>query len=307
MNRQEETVNGSYAVERRWIGVLRFAVVPFNLLALLGVIGFLLARGRPDATRFRPAGALLLAVAVSALGFFVMSRLRLPAVPVLAIFTAFTLSVIAGRVRAGAGLRILPGVMMLLVFLVASWRSPLGDARNPGWEAQLFTEAARGLLEDGKLDRAREAFRTAESLDPTAPQAFQGEADAAMQRGDIDGAINALVQAATLAPEDPGIHSNLGILYFAAGRYDDCLQSMARAAELQPGSGTPYLYRGRVLQLRGDPRAEETFRQALDRDPNLMGAYEGLVQELRKDGREEEARTWIRTARERGLARPDSP
>jgi Tfp pilus assembly protein PilF len=307
INRQEETVNGSYAVEQRWIWVLRFAVLPFNVLATLGLIGLLLTRGSPDAGRFWPAAALLLTVVVSALGFFVMTRLRLPAVPVLAVFAAVALNHLWDRIRAGAGLRLVPGLVLLTLFLAASWRSPLGAARNPRWEAQLFTEAGRGLLEAEKFDRAQAAFRSATALDPTSPQAHQGEADAAARRGDVKGAIQALVRASAIAPGDAGIHTNLGILYFAAGRPDDCLRSMARAAELQPAAGTPHLYRGRVLQLRGDPGAADAFRRALERDPTLQGAYAGLVQELRKHGEEEEARRWIQTARERGVPLSGAP
>jgi len=310
VTRQDETVNGSYAVESERVPVLRLAALPWNLLVALGLVGLWLAvRGR----RFRaraptwPAAALLIAVAVSGLGFFVMTRLRLPAAPVLAVFAAHALVTARAAWGEGFRLRVLATGIGVVVFIALTWTSPLGAARNPQWESQLFLEAGRRLEAEGDRPAAARAFAEAAARDPASVDALVARAGLAMARQDRAGAIRALEAAVLVAPDRFDLRNNLGILYYAAGRPDDCLREMDAAHQARPRAGSPYLYQGHVYRDRGDPRAVEAYEAALERDPTLRGAYLGLVAVLRAEGRGAEAAAWVARAREHGVAvAPDS-
>lgn len=310
VTRQEETVNGSYAVESERIPVLRWAALPWNLLAALGLVGLWLGvRGR----RFRarapvwPAAALLVSVAVSGLAFFVMTRLRLPAAPVLAVFAAHAL-VTAGSVwNEGSRARLAGVAGGVVVFTALTWTSPLGAARNPRWEAQLFLEAGHRLEAEGDREGAERAFAEAAARDPASVNARIARAQLDMARGDRAAAIRALEAAAMVAPDRFDVHNNLGILYYAAGRPEDCLREMDIATGLRPSAGSPYLYRGHVYQDRKDPRAVEAYEAALERNPSLRGAYLGIIAVLRSQGERAEADAWAVRAREHGVpVAPDS-
>ena len=309
VNRQNETVNGSYAVESDRIAVLRMAVVPFNVLAALALVGLALALGwfgtRPGSRGpLTSAGALLLAVAVSGIVFFAMTRLRLPAAPVLAVLAGHALVRGWGDWRHGSRLAVLSVAGGVILFSALTWNSPLGAARNPGWEAKLFVEAAKALDQSGDEAKAADAYRMARELNPTSLDALRGEAELAMKARDFPRAIEAMEQAATVVPDDFSVHNNLGILYMAAGRLDDCLRTMATATELDPDAGSPYLYRGHALRQRDDPQAAAAFEAALERDPRLRGAYVALI-ELSLDGGDiQNARSWAARATDNNVQLP---
>lgn len=308
--RQEETVNGSFPVEVSKVPLLRAFALPFNLLVALGLLGLVLAvrAGRREPPRKRPAlaapVAVLLAVLATGMLFFVMSRLRLPAVPVLAVFSAYALVLgwKAWRDRRRFALGI--AALEVVVFVGLTWRSPLGANRNPLWESNLFVQAGEALEKDGKPGRAMDAYREALTRNPASVGAHLhlGQLEAA--HGDIPAAIAQLQLALHGAPEDPSILANLGILYYAAGRDEDCEQVMLEATRLDPTAAAPYLYRGLLMRARHDPGAMDMFQAALDRDPRLPSAYAGLVEGLLDAGRNDEARTWAERASRAGVALP---
>ena len=310
VGRQEETVNGSFPIEVSKVPMLRILALPFNLLVALGLLGLVLAaranRRVPPRGRVPLAAsvAVLLAVAASALLFFVMSRLRLPAVPVLAVFSGYALVRGYGIWRERRRFAVGIAALEIVVFVALTWRSPLGANRNPLWEGQLFVQVGEAYEADGNPGRAVEAYEEALARDPASVGAHLRLGQLKAARGDVPGAIRELEAALRGAPEDPSILANLGILYYAAGRGEDCERTMAEASRLDPAAAAPYLYRGLLLHARHDPRAEAMFRAALERNPRLPSAYAGLIDALLEAGRTDEARTWAGKAAQAGVTLP---
>jgi tetratricopeptide (TPR) repeat protein len=310
VGRQEETVNGSFPVEASKVALLHAFALPFNLLAGLGLFGLVLAvragRRAPPRKRSTLAAPIAVLVAVLATGmlFFVMSRLRLPAVPVLAVFSGYALVRGSQAWRARRQLGVGIAALGILVFTGLTWRSPLGANRNPLWEARLFVHAGEALEKDGNPAGAMHAYREALARNPGSVGAHLhlGQLEAA--RGNVPGAIGELEAALRGAPDDPSILANLGILYYAAGRADDCQRVMIEASRLDPRAAAPYLYRGLLMRARHEPGALDMFRAALERDPRLPSAYAGLIEGLLEAGRNDEARTWVEKAVRAGVQLP---
>jgi 4-amino-4-deoxy-L-arabinose transferase-like glycosyltransferase len=321
LNRQEETINGSLELEKSRILLLRLAAVPWNLLLALAVVGvFLVHRergekpptaGKPDRTLgtaifagWSTAAAVVIGAALSCVLFFVLTRLRLPAAPVLAILAAHTLVRGAEAVRARA-LRPLAIISLaVVVFTALTWRSPLGAARNPQWESMLVVEAAKALDQEGKTARAEAAYRLARELDPGSVDALLGEAEDAVSRGDLPAAVQFYEQARGISPDRFPVRNNLGILYYTVGRMDDCAREMEAATSLDSRSGTPLYYRGLVARGKGDPRWRELLVSALERDPSQAGPYTVLLEDAVTTGDMEAARRWAEAARKAGVELP---
>ena len=273
VNRQEENVNGSLELEKEHVWVLRAAAVPFNLLVWLGVLGIALAwrearRGMCSfATQAIPM-TLIVATFVTCVLFFVITRLRLPAVPILAVFSAFALTRGFDLWHTPERKFVLTGAIGVLVLTALTWSSPLGVPRNPDWEASLVLEGAKALEKAGDPEKAAAMYRLASQVNPESVEAILGEAEAAVRAGNIARTITLYERARDIAPDRFAVRNNLGILYFNAGNLEASMREMEEAQRLEPRAASPYLY---------------------------------LIQILNASGKGEEARTWQERARQAGV------
>ena len=266
-------MNGSLELEKEHVWVLRAAAVPFNLLVWLGVLGIVLVwrevrRGTRAFTALAIPGTIIIATFVTCVLFFVITRLRLPAVPILAVFSAFALIHGFELWRARKRSPVLAGAFAALVFTALTWSSPLGVPRNPEWEASLVLEGAKALEKTGNTEKAAAMYRLAAEVNPVSVDALLGEAEAAMRAGDIARTISLYERARDIAPDRFAVRNNLGILYFNAGNLEASAREMEEASRLEPRAASPYLY---------------------------------LIQILNASGKSEEARAWQERAREAGV------
>jgi 4-amino-4-deoxy-L-arabinose transferase-like glycosyltransferase len=252
VNRQEENVNGSLELEKEHVWILRAALVPFNLLLFLALLGCVMAiQKRRGLEAIAVPGSLFLATFLTCILFFVITRLRVPAVPVLAAFAGFAL-VEAGAVwRSGRRVPVLVGTVLVLGLTAITWRSPLGAPRNPAWEASLVIEGAKALEKNGESAQAAAMFRLASQLNPVSVEALLGEAEEAMRAGQVDRTLRLYERARDLAPDRFAIHNNLGILYFSSGRMSAAEHEMQEAMRLEPRAATPYVYLIQICNATG--------------------------------------------------------
>ena len=306
VNRQEEAINGGLGLEAAHIPMVR-GFVPFNVLIVFGLFGLSLvnrhqrATGLPQGSLI-PLWSLLLAVTISGLLFFVMTRLRLPAAPVLCVLAAHAWITWARFWKAGARRTVLVSLGGVIFFSIVTWNSPLAPARNPVWEANLLVEAGKTLEAAGKDKKAGKAYELAIETNPQAVEPLLAQGQRLVQNGDLPAALAYLERAAMNAPQDFSIRNNLGILYFGVGNLTGCLREMEAASALNPDSGSPYLYRAHVLRLRDDPGAVDLYRRALELDPGFRSAYTGLIELLVAAEKFDQARVWADRAANRGVA-----
>jgi Tfp pilus assembly protein PilF len=245
------------------------------------------------------------ATALTCVFFFVLTRLRLPAAPVLAVFAAHALLEIPRRWRAGRHRPALAGLVAGVVVLVlVTSTSPLSAGRNPAWESSLVVESAKALDRGGHAERAEAAYRLARELDPGSVDAVLGLAEHAVGRRDLEGAVALYEVARDLAPDRFRIRNNLGILYFSTHRLRECEREMIEARRLDSGEATPYLYLGWVARATGDPTWSDLLTAALERDPRQPSAYVALLEGALAAGDPESAREWAMRARNAGVELP---
>jgi len=138
----------------------------FGIIAGLGVAGMVLAW--PSRSRAWPAYLFVAVHLVSALAFYVLSRLRAPVLPFLLVFAGFASMRLAGFVRERRFGRLTTAAAVAAVVFTASLLIPVDRA---AYSAQGWTQWGNILLADRKAGPAEQAFRRALEADPANPSA----------------------------------------------------------------------------------------------------------------------------------------
>lgn len=141
-----------------------------------------------------------------------------------------------------------------------------------------------GLLLQGDLRGAANAFRRVMEIEPAYPDGPVNLARVLLREGDIEQAIPLLEAALELAPDLARAHVFLGMALRTIGRYDEALEHLEAARAQYPRDRVVLGELGRIHFLeRRFNQAIATFADVLRIDPedlqahyNLMLAYRGL-------------------------------
>lgn len=257
---------------------LRLSFVSFGLALALGVTGMIWAW--PNRRRTLPAYLLVAGHAVSALAFYVLSRLRAPVIPFLLMFAGYALNEFISALRERKGGRAASGAAISAVVLVASLAIPVGRAR---YTAQGWTQAGNILAEQHRPGRAVSAFRRALTAQPANAAARYSLLMTLAAMGKSDEAESELQQLRA-----GGDDSKAGRLFMtlgtarvaiirrdfpaAAALYRDALALDSTDAE------TPYLLGLVYVSMDSLRPAKHWLERALVLDPNHDGARSVLPQ-----------------------------
>ncbi len=221
---------------------LRMAAVTDALLMPLALLGA--ALGLTRCRRHAALYTFVLAYAASVVPFIVVSRLRQPLLPALAVFVGIAADrihewVASGRRMQAAGL----AAAALLGAVAMSPHHP--PIRNTDYLMAAAAYARLGELREAAGDDsgALRAYGRAVALNPEHMAAVTGavRARAALGTPPLDTEAADLCAQARSAAQ--------------AGRYDEALRLLDEAAERAPEWAVPYHYRVNVQLLRGDAAA----------------------------------------------------
>ncbi len=145
--------------------------------------------------------------------------------------------------------------------------------------------AAWGLLQQGQLAPAAQAFRTLISGGSRDPQAWRGLALAELHRGELEAAAAALSQACQLAPEQADLHAQLGALLQGKGDLSGAAAALHTALRLNPGDFATMMKLGAVLGAQGQlDEAAFMVRRVVARAPDHAEAWQVLGDLARAQG-----------------------
>ncbi len=138
----------------------------------------------------------------------------------------------------------------------------------------LFLAAPRRLF-----DQAVEAYNKAIELRPFYADAHVGLGDARAAKGEIDAAIAAYQKALAYNAINPKVHMSLGKIYYAEkGLYYEAVQSYKRAIDLDPNSVEARMGLGEVYEDKGlYKEAVEEYRRVIELDAKNTGALYNLA------------------------------
>ncbi len=264
---------------------------------------------------FVPAYALTLAL------FFVSSRYRLPLlVPLLAAAGGAIDWIWQHRSRIAATRPMAAAMVALLVlFAAVNWPMQADNGRMFEREERIVR-----MVMDGQVDEAKQLLADTEARHPNRGELFYRVAGAFMDRGQPAEAAEYFGRALALNPKEPWIHFNLAQALLGSGRFSDAIShfEVAHTAAIDPvgvtyGMARAYAGAGQreqadamlaslagagvadgdtllkmgmaAIELRNIPLAEQFFRQAVERAPQLAPAREHLGVVLGMQGRNAEA------------------
>lgn len=150
---------------------------------------------------------------------------------------------------------------------------------EPANAAQLVSSASASF-EAGRFDQSRQQAQQALKADSQSGDAHTLLAALAARQGDVAGAGDHYRKALEIAPGNGAYANNYGIWLCGNSHAQESLAWFDKALTDQsyPTPATALANAGTCAQQAGQPvRAEASWRQALDLDPNLQPALAGMA------------------------------
>jgi tetratricopeptide (TPR) repeat protein len=280
----------------------RIIAFPSGLIIPLGLMGIFLSR---DLWRrhFLLLGCLAIQ-GIFILVFFVTARYRLPAIPLLAIYTAFALEAFVRYAKEGAKRKAAVPIILLVV-LVLFCNSFTGQIETEHGYSE-HGNLGNALLEEGKIEQAILHYKEALKLAPNYPEANIRLANALSKKGAINQAIvhykkalqhktdchkvryNPLVkQHRTTCYE---VHRYLADGLVKQGGSDEAIEHYTQSLELNPDQPEVNYNLANILARKGRfSEAVAHYKEALNFRPDYLEAHSNLAKALAKQGKLEEA------------------
>jgi Tfp pilus assembly protein PilF len=165
----------------------------------------------------------------------------------------------------------------------AGARPPREDLRAAApppqaFDRERFNDYGIGMLLQGDLVAAKEAFQQVTVLDPHYAAGFVNLGRVLVQEGDHEAALPVLQQALAVDPKIASGHYFLALSLKARGRYDEALEHLRAAAAQYPRDKVVRDQIGRLLFLKRQHReAIAEFEQSLKVDPEDLTAHYNLM------------------------------
>jgi tetratricopeptide (TPR) repeat protein len=133
------------------------------------------------------------------------------------------------------------------------------------------------LLQDGKEEKAIEAFKTAAAYDPTSSDAYKYMGMAYAELGDMESAIEAYKKPVQLDPTDADARTDLANAYIDNGQYDEAKAQLEAEIKWNPRSSSAYYALGQLdLQMEEYDDAADAFKKVISLEPDQYNGYYGL-------------------------------
>jgi tetratricopeptide (TPR) repeat protein len=150
----------------------------------------------------------------------------------------------------------------------------------PNW-SYLFVSLGHALRAQQSYDEALVAFGRAAELSPTDARAEGGRGMVFHAREEHEAAAEHLQRAISLDPTYATAYAQLGWLHYGRREYEQAEPLFVRAIELDRDASRIAQYRHALgwifLRSKRNVEARDQFQQALNLNPALQGARDGLV------------------------------
>lgn len=235
----------------------------WGLWAPLGLAGFMTMRRRAGA---RFLAALVAAVFVSSVLFFVAARFRLPAAPFLLVLAGGGIADCWRGIRVGERKTAMTFVAWTAAFAVLFAANPYAIPREP-WIAS-YVMTAEAERDRGEPMRALAWIDRALARDPTYYPAHRARIDLLRRIGRFEEAREVADRLVVTAPGDAALHAELGALCDLTGDSERAFEEFNRALSIDPNLEAALVHRGVARARRGEIEAAKIeLRRFLEERP----------------------------------------
>jgi len=203
---------------------------PYGLILPLAVIGLILGAGRNRKSAM--LAMFLLTYLPAVVLFFVTTRYRLPAVPVLLLFAAFGVTTALESFRRWSRKKALTLTGLFLLLLVGCNLDHYGTA--PKNSAQGYFTLATLEAQRGRMAQAEQNYFNALNQDTTFTETYNDLGLFLAQKGDLEGATRLLEKGMALDPNNFTLAYNLGYVYLISGRAGEAVAPLRRVLAVTP-------------------------------------------------------------------------
>ena len=274
INNAELSNNRNLNLFRNSLNVLKFNPLNFGFIFALGMFGLvLMIRNRIlNKERLLIIAFIVCYFALISL-FFINARFRLPAVPLIIIFSAFGLEYLFSSVRSWKTLvKIIPALIIgccaFLFSITNIYRLDKSDIAGG------YFNQANYYLYLNDFKQAEKYYHLALQENPVFQDAALNLGAAFLRQGQGDSAKFYFEQEMANWPDNPRAHSNLASLYYLDGDYDRAGRMAMEAVNIRPYFPDAYILLMRTEYAVADTSAlEETLRKALETVPDDPRIY----------------------------------
>lgn len=216
--------------------IQKWPFLPFGLISSLGILGMWLAR--KNLRQLFLIYAMVKIYILTVLVFFAASRYRLPAVPFLSLFAAYTMISLISWLKERKIKEFAIYLSLTIAILAAtifSFRSEITAFDR--WQLATRVHYVLGgnqYFKEGEYQRAIEEYEKAISLQPDFAPAYNRLGMAYAILKDFEKAEKNFQKVIELAPEVDQGYLNLGLLYELKGERDRAISLLEKALAINP-------------------------------------------------------------------------
>jgi tetratricopeptide (TPR) repeat protein len=247
--------------------------------------------------------AVVAALAVTTVAFYVFARYRLPLAPVLIVFASAGVVHLWRVLRPGGladsagGDPTLPRGLTMALFVVAAVLSNWPLLSPALMHAISESNLGAALYEDGHAPDAERHYRRALAIDADYAPAFNNLGVVLRAQGRLDEAIDTYRAGVRARSDYPDLHYNLGNALLEKRQPQEAVEHLRIAARSLPDSAAARNNLGQALAELGDlTAAESELRRAVDLDPRSGTARHNLGNVLASQRRVRDAEQELRRA-----------
>jgi tetratricopeptide (TPR) repeat protein len=251
-SRLEISNNQNIYFFRQYSSLIRILPLGFWLIGPLGLTGMILSVRALNRSRKNRPGKMadgrkkillpvlfILCYMATVVAFFVPARFRLPVIPLLLIFSGFSLVWLFERPRekkiAFLGTFLLPLIPFALLTNTNAYHLRVDDF------SQAHFSLGNVYLKESKLDLALAEFNSVLATNPGYSRAHLNRGMVFFRRGDLEQAKEEFLAELGLNPNEPKAYNNLSAVYLQQGLHQKAEEMAEKAVELGGHQADAYM------------------------------------------------------------------
>ncbi len=254
----EHSLEYSYPVERKYLSII--SILPYGLIIPLALLGLLVSfpwKGKA------PLVLYLFVLLLTVLIFYMSSRYRLPAVPILCLFSGYGVSFIMDVFKRKDISKIILSLFCVAVVSVISFVK-IGDIYALE-EATAYGNLGTAFNGSGLLQEALLNFEKQLELDPESAYALFNIGTVLSKMGKNGDAVGYYERAIKLNPNLTEAYNNLGVILVKQGDCSSAEILFLKALRIKPFLLNPYINLLSCYLMRGDIEKVMRIKSMADR------------------------------------------
>ncbi len=257
---------------RQYSSILRLPLIPFGVICPLAFMGMLLLM--KDYKKYSLLYVLVIANFISVIIFIILSRIRLPIVPLFIIFSSYAINWFAKEIIQKKWKTTLIFGIVCLLFYLFSHINMSEMERNL---AVSHTNMGISYKKLGDSYNAKLEYEKAILVDPDCALAHYNLGNIYQEKGLIEDAIREYNAAIKITPNEIEAHYNLGNAYQEKGLIEDAIKEYYMVIKINPNHVSAYNNLGTAYAIKGKlHKAIAHWKRVLEIDPRDMAAQNNI-------------------------------